>query len=119
MAGVIRFHNALRELTGRRGIRDNVSQYEAVAVGLVDMSEAAIGGLLERYPDEHSPLRLERFFDTLYLRYDERYVYSAPDLRRLTGRQEWSPDSPAFADLADLDYEPRLAAAGPAEDSGE
>ena len=34
---------------------------------------------------------------TLYLRYDERYVYSAPDLASKTRRIEWSPESPALA----------------------
>lgn len=111
VAGIMRFHNALRELTGRRGIRDDVSQYEAVALGMVDMAGASIGGLLETYPDDASSLRLERFFDTLYLRYDERYVFSAPDLKRVTGRLEWADDSPALADLPTLDYEPRTFSA--------
>lgn len=117
VAAIMRFHNALRELTGRRGIRDDVSQYEAVALGMVDMASASIGGLLETYPDYASSLRFERFFDTLYLRYDERYVFSAPDLKRVTGRLEWAEDSPAFAELLVFDYEPRtLAAADPEED---
>jgi hypothetical protein len=30
---IVRFHNALRELTGRRGIRDDVSRYESVSLG--------------------------------------------------------------------------------------
>jgi hypothetical protein len=33
---IVRFHNALRELTGRRGVRNDVSRYEAVALALVD-----------------------------------------------------------------------------------
>ena len=33
---VVRFHNALRELTARRGIRNDVSRYEAVPMVLVD-----------------------------------------------------------------------------------
>jgi hypothetical protein len=55
---------------------------------------------------------LERFFETLYLRYDERYVYSAPDLKSVTRRREWLADSPALATLPQglvLNYEPRLA----------
>jgi hypothetical protein len=36
---VVRFHNALRELTGRRGIRNDVSRYEAVSMVLVDPAE--------------------------------------------------------------------------------
>jgi hypothetical protein len=64
-----------------------------------------------------SPLRIERFFEALYLRYDERYVYSAPDLKAVTRRREWSPDSPLFdkaraATLPEttLDYVYRIAA---------
>jgi hypothetical protein len=64
-----------------------------------------------------SPLRIERFFEALYLRYDERYVYSAPDLKTVTRRHEWSPDSPLFdkaraatLPVTTLDYEYRIAA---------
>jgi hypothetical protein len=109
--GMIRFHNALRELAGRRGIRDDVSGYEAVAMSMVDMSDTGAGAVLDSYPPIDSALRLERFFDTLYLRYDERFVFSAPDLNKVTRRAEWAPDSPAFtgpAALPGLDYPPRL-----------
>lgn len=109
--GMIRFHNALRELAGRRGIRDDVSGYEAVAMSMVDMADPAAGSILETYPPIDSVLRLERFFETLYLRYDERFVFSAPDLNKVTRRLEWAPDSPAFngaTALPGLDYAPRL-----------
>jgi hypothetical protein len=109
---VVRFHNAIRELTGRRGIRNDVSRYEAAALALVDPAAAEPGQALTSYPTADSPLRLERFFQTLYLRYDERYVYSAPDLKSVTRRNEWLADSPPFVSpppgLA-LDYEPRFA----------
>ena len=98
VAGIMRFHNALRELTGRRGIRDDVSQYEAVAMTLVDMSAARRGEPFEAYPPSDSPLRLENFFATLYLRYDERFVYSAPDLASVTRRLEWATASSALGD---------------------
>jgi hypothetical protein len=71
---IVRFHNALRELTGRRGIRDDVSRYEAVSLVLIDPAGANVGQVLPNYPTSDSPLRLERFFETLYVRYDERYV---------------------------------------------
>jgi hypothetical protein len=113
---VIRFHNALRELTGRRGIRNDVSRYEAVSMVLVDPVENP-GRVLDNYPRSDSVLRIERFFEALYLRYDERYVYSAPDLKGITRRREWSPDSPLFEKLllttlpvTTLDYEYRVAA---------
>jgi hypothetical protein len=111
---VIRFHNALRELTGRRGIRDDVSRYEAAALALVDPAAPRPGDVLDTYPRPESPLRVEKFFEALYLRYDERYVYSAPDLKSVTQRREWSPDSPAFQvgglPLSTFDYAPRIAA---------
>ncbi|CAN7586414.1 hypothetical protein [Pararhizobium sp. LjRoot238] len=108
---IIRFHSALRELTGRRGIRDDVSRYEAVALAMVEMADAELGTLLPCYPAEDSPLRLEQFFQTLYLRYDERFVYAAPDLKSVTQRLEWSPDSPAFVPhngYPEFDYAARL-----------
>jgi hypothetical protein len=104
---IIRFHTALRELTGRRGIRNDVSRYEAVSLTLVEMADADLGALLPTYPAEDSPLRLEQFFQTLYLRYDERFVYAAPDLKSVTQRIEWAPESPAFQTdqgYPDIDY---------------
>ena len=115
---IVRFHNALRELTGRRGIRDDVSRYEAVSLVLVDPAGTNAGQMLPNYPISESPLRLERFFETLYLRYDERYVFSAPELASVTRRREWSPSSPVFDEsLSDfpsggLGYQPRLETAG-------
>lgn len=108
VAAIMRFHNALRELVGRRGIRNDVSRYEAIGFCMIEMEAAARRALLARYPEETSPLRFERFFETLYLRYDERFVTSAPDLVSRTRRLEWASDSPAFADLQ-IDYEPRAA----------
>ena len=55
-----------------------------------------------------SPLNLGGFFDTLYARYDERFVVSAPDLTRVTRRLEWDPLSPALT-LPGLDYSPRTS----------
>jgi hypothetical protein len=107
---ISRFHTALRELTGRRGIRDDVSRYEAVALAMVDMSRHQIGALLPSFPPPDSPLRMEQFFSALYLRYDERYVFSAPDLKPITRRVGWSADSPALSLRSrspSLDYSPR------------
>ena len=113
---IVRFHSALGALTGRRGIREDTSRYEAVSLAMIDMREDSIGRLLPGFPPPDSPVRIERFFETLYLRYDERYVYSAPDLKSKTRRIEWSPESPALeSDISStLDYEIRLAG-----DSGE
>lgn len=92
---VVRFHSALRELTGRRGIRNDVSRYEAVSLAMVETVDG-VGVVLPGFPPADSPLRLEQFFEALYLRYDERFVYSAPDLKSVTRRLEWSADSPAL-----------------------
>lgn len=106
---IIRFHNALRELVGRRGIREDVSRYEAIGFGLVEMDGANRSGLFSSYPGDDSPLLLSGFFDTLYARYDERFVVSAPDLSSVTRRLEWDPLSPAL-ELDGLDFLPRTAA---------
>jgi hypothetical protein len=106
VAGIMRFHNALRELVHRRGIRNDVSRYEAIGFCLIEMDIASRGALLADYPDEDSPLWFGQFFDTLYLRYDERFVTSAPDLASKTRRLEWAADSPALGSLT-LDYDAR------------
>jgi hypothetical protein len=101
-----------------RGIRNDVSPYEAAALALVDPAAADAGEVLTSYPTADSPLQVERFFETLYLRYDERYVYSAPDLKSVTRRREWLPESPALVSPPQglsLDYVPRLAASGTEE----
>jgi hypothetical protein len=108
VALIVRFHNALRELVGRRGIRDDVSRYEAIGFGLVEMLGETRGGLLASYPPNDSPLRIAGFFDTLYARYDERFVVSAPDLLKVTRRLEWDPTSPGLA-VPGLDYSSRVA----------
>ncbi|WOS67192.1 MULTISPECIES: hypothetical protein [Sinorhizobium] len=112
VAGIVRFHNALRELVGRRGIRDDVSRYEAIGFGLVEMHGCERNTLLDSFPLPDSPLRLTGFFDTLYARYDERFVVSAPDLSRTTRRLEWDPASPAFR-VPNLDYAPRVSGQPP------
>lgn len=113
--GVVRFHSALRELTGRRGIRNDVSRYEAVALALVESGGGHVGELFDGYPPQDSPLRIEDFFRMLYLRYEERYLLGAPDLKSATRRLAWAVDSPLFATdriesgkFPALDYSPRV-----------
>ena len=109
--GLVRFHAALLEIANRRGVRDDFSRYESVAFALIDVHKAP-GTVLDEYPLKDSPLRLERFFKTLYLRYDERYVFGAPSLSKKTRRRVWSPESPAFrrgALAPDMDYAPRFS----------
>jgi hypothetical protein len=110
--GILKFHAALRELTARRGIRNDISRYEAIALAMIDMAGMEVGALLSTFPPRESPLRLEQFFNALYLRYDERYVYSAPLLKGVTERLQWSPSSTAFdpeKGVSGLDYSARLA----------
>lgn len=116
---IIRFHSALRELAGRRGIRDDVSRYEAVALTMIERGEDRAGDCLPNFPPLDSPLRLEQFFQMLYLRYEERYVFGAPDLKSVTKRIEWSDRSPVFdsnrpllGSAPELDYSPRIKAPG-------
>ena len=105
-----RFHAALIEMVDRRGIRDDVSRYEAITLALASTRPDHAGMLLDEFPEPGSPLRFERFFETLYRQYDERFVYGAPDLRRVTARNEWVGTSAAFgaAVVTDVDYEPRI-----------
>ncbi len=106
---VRRFHAALRELADRRGIRDDVSRYEAIALALASTRPEEVGEIINEFPDPGGALRFEGFFDTLYRQYDERFVYAAPDLKKVTARKEWARASTAFSAtaLADMDYEPR------------
>jgi hypothetical protein len=113
---ILRFHAALRELTGRRGIRNDGSRYEAVALALIETAGNQTGEVLPGFPPHDSPLRLEQFFQALYLRYEERYLYGAPELKAVTQRLSWSPASPVFSQTDSdaspspaLDYTPRLA----------
>jgi len=108
VASIVRFHNALRELVGRRGIRDDVSRYEAIGFALVEMHGDEKGALFENFPTGESPLNLTGYFDTLYARYDERFVVSAPDLKKVTRRLEWDPTSPGLS-LDGLDYQARVS----------
>ena len=108
--GVIRFHQALSALTGRLGLRNDASRYEAIAMALIEALPSHAGELNADFPPANSPIHFDRFFETMYRRYDERYVVSAPQLARKTRRLEWSPDSPAFESesMRTLDYALRI-----------
>jgi hypothetical protein len=112
---ISRYCAAMSELTGRKGIRNDHSRYEGISIGLIEPKGNSIGEVIDFFPEEGSPLRIEKFFKTLYGRYDERYVFAASDLESKTRRLEWSEDSPVFSSaefkkkVPKSDYEPRLA----------
>jgi hypothetical protein len=89
-----------------------------MSLSLVEPKGDLAGNVVSGFPPEDSLLRPDKFFPTLYQRYEERFVYGAPLLadRGITRRLEWAPDSPVFSrgDLSastwpQLDYEPRIA----------
>lgn len=96
--GILRYARALSRLCGREGIRDPVTRYEAVALLLVDPSSSGEPPLHGAFPTMESDLHFGRFFRRLYEEYDNRFVFSAPELRRTTARLTWRADSPAFCD---------------------
>ena len=110
--GVVRFHQALSVMTGRLGLRNDASRYEAIGMSLVEVSPDCMGELTADFPPGDSPIHFGQFFGTMYRRYDERYVVSAPTLAKKTRRLEWSPDSPAFQapPFRALDYDLRICA---------
>ena len=113
VASVRRYHAALCELANRRGVRNDLSRYEAISLALASTKSGQAGEIVDEFPETGSPLRFERFFDTLYRQYDERFVYGAPDLRKVTGRKEWVSTSSAFSApvMTGMDYEPRIGGA--------
>ena len=78
-------------------------------MALVDTRHGFTGQLVEGFPPSDSPINLADFFDTLYRRYDERYVVAAPQLKARTRRAVWAADSPALQPemLRVLDYKIR------------
>lgn len=86
----------MAQLTGRHGVRNDVTRYESVALALVDPSAGDGAEVLREWPSADSPLRLEGFFDMLYREYDLRYVFAAPKMASMTTRAVWREDSPAL-----------------------
>lgn len=107
---VVRYHLALTGLTGRDGIRDDVSKYEAIALTLVNVDDGHLGEVHTLYPPSDSPLHLDNFLKTIYRQYDLRFVYQAPDLSLRTARRGWHEESPALRGWKIREYQPRLQA---------
>lgn len=106
-----RFKAALEQLTGRQGIRDEISRYEAASLTLLEVGRDNLGQPLPGFPSPQSRLHAGGFFATLFRRYDERFVFGAPNLKATTGRLAWSEGSAVLkGDVArSLDYEIRVA----------
>ena len=79
-------------------------------MALIDVSQATAGEVVPNFPPADSAIHFDRFFTTIYQRYDERYVVSAPLLAERTRRLAWLPDSPAFEAplFDDVDYDLRV-----------
>ena len=103
---IVRYHDVLLGLTGRDGVRNDISRYEALALAMVDPEGRAV---LADWPSPGSPLRMEKFMDAIYRAYDQRYVYSAPKLAKRTARLTWRADSPALEEPVVRQFDPRLS----------
>jgi hypothetical protein len=108
---IVRYHDVMARLAGRNDIRDVSTKYEAVCICLVDPRTETIGHLINEFPPEESTLGFEQFFDRLYSQYDQRFVYAAPGLKRVTKRLVWDPESPVLSDPRINEYLPRLGTA--------
>ena len=110
--GIVRFHQALCEMTLRHGIRDEISRYEAMTVAIIEPKGAEAETVFGGFPPPASPLHPSRFFSTLYQRYHERFVYGAPllDERGITTLLEWDPESSVFSESHQqlIDCQPRI-----------
>lgn len=112
---ISRYFAAMGELASRRGIRSDLSRYEAISVALVEPKGVHAGETIPDFPGKSGSLKFENFFKTLYQQYDERYVYAASDLESKTRRIEWSPESSVFGEhdfkkkVPSSDYRPRIS----------
>lgn len=110
-----RYHDALARISGREGIRDDPSRYEACALTLVEFGARFRERIPNRdYPPLGSLQDYNQMFQRLYAIYDRRFVDSTRALRPTTERRVWHGDSPLLAEttiLRDLlaDVEPRVA----------
>ena len=54
---LVRFHAALAEMTGRLGVRNDMSKYEAVGMAMVEARNDVAGALVDRFPPASPPAR--------------------------------------------------------------
>jgi hypothetical protein len=105
------YHDAIARLSGRKDLRDDVTRYEAVGLLLISPDDASLGEVIPFYPRQDSVLHFDNFFQTIYRQYDTRFVYGAPNLRTVTRRHMWHPDSPALALPLAAEMQPRVSEA--------
>jgi hypothetical protein len=103
------YHNAMARLSDRKDLRDDLSRYEAVAILLISGEDVLPGSVVTSYPPTDSVLSFSNFFPAIYRQYDMRYVYGAPNLRTVTRRHFWHPESPALALPAVAECSPRIS----------
>lgn len=103
------YHNAMARLSGRKDLRDDFSRYEAVAVLLITAEDVLPGSVVSSYPRADSVLNFATFFPSIYRQYDIRFVYGAPNLRTITRRHFWHPESPALALPVIAEFTPRVS----------
>jgi hypothetical protein len=108
-SSIQRYHHAMAGLSGRSGVRDDPSRYEAIALTLVDTDDGRIGEVVPMYPPSESPLLLRDFFHRVYQQYDLRFVYQAPALELTTRRVAWNLESPALKDPRAADLQQRMS----------
>ncbi|MGC8491804.1 MAG: hypothetical protein ACP5SH_08705, partial [Syntrophobacteraceae bacterium] len=116
---VVRYHLAPSNLTGRSGIRDEVSRYEAIALTLVDVDDQSFGEPLQDYPPCDSRLHFNKLMPVIYTNYDLRFVYQAPDLKRWTGRKGWDDSSPVLSEWKADEYKLRTEVGSYEQDEDE
>jgi hypothetical protein len=104
---ILRYHDILTRLEGRKDLREETTKYEAVCLALVKPDDPGSGTLLPNFPPRESPLALSGFFEKMYRSYDLRFVFAAPTLSTSTSRMVWDESSPALSNLPAVDYIPR------------
>lgn len=95
---VQRYWAALREMSGRRFVRNDYTRYEAIALAVVHNDPGEEGRILEAFPPADCTLRIESFFQRLYEVYDLRFPLRAEHVG-LARRVQWASDSPIFEEV--------------------
>ena len=103
------YHNAMARLSGRKDLRNDFSRYEAVAILLISAEDVLPGAVVSSYPRADSILNFASFFPSIYRHYDMRFVYGAPNLRTITRRHFWHPESPALTLPVMAEFNPRVS----------